>query len=71
MKRMQALREARGWNKSRLSHEARVPLGEVGKLERGERTRLYTPEGHRLAAALDWQGAPSALLQEVSGDAEH
>ena len=64
MKILTEQRRAHGWSKSELGRRARLHPARVGQAENG-RAILYDVELGRLAAALEWQGDPLALLSEV------
>ena len=69
MKVLTREREARGWSRAELGRQARLHPARVGQGENG-RAVLYDVELARLAAALDFSGEPSELLEEVdSGQA--
>ncbi len=62
-------REARGWSRAELGRRSRIHPATIGKVELG-RLIPYEVEISRIARALDWQGDPDELLEEV-GDADH
>lgn len=64
MKRITKLREQQGKTRAKLGALAEVHPARVGQIESG-RYVPYPPELTRLAKALDWEGEPAALLEEV------
>jgi len=67
VKKLTVERQRRGWSKAELGRRARIHPSRVGQAENG-RALLYDVEMKRLVRALDWQGDPAALLEEVSHD---
>lgn len=64
MKRITQEREARGWSRSELARRAEMSNATVGQIEAG-RFLPYEVQLEKLALALEFEGDPSALLEEV------
>lgn len=67
MKVLTRERVRRGLNKTGLGRMARLHPSRVGVIENGWAIP-YPIELSRLAEALEWEGEPDALLEEVNDD---
>ncbi len=61
MRRIQVLREAKGWTRNELSRRARMDAGTVGKIESG-RLIPYPGQLARIAEALQVPAPEAATL---------
>jgi predicted transcriptional regulator len=68
MKQITRRRKELGLNKTQLAREALLHPSRVGVIENGWAVP-YPVELTRLAEALEWEGEPGALLEEVDDDA--
>ena len=66
IRKLTALREARGWTRTDLARASRTQPSRIGEIENG---RFTPPKDsvilRRLARALKWIGDPAALLEEA------
>ncbi len=67
MKRMELLRRDRGLSQRQLGAAAKVNASYICNAER-RGLILYPEQARRLAVALNWDGDPSDLFEEVSAD---
>lgn len=64
------VREDARLSKRKLDRLSNVCASDISKAEtRG--LRLYPVQMERIAAALEWEGDPMALLEEVAEDEQH
>ena len=68
MLRLTRVRTKKGWSQSRLSKESGVHVSSISAIERG-RLNPWPGQVQRIAEALEWQGNPTALLEDVTDDA--
>lgn len=61
---LEKMRHDKGWSKSELGRRACMQSGLVGWIETGRFTP-YDVQLQRLAQALDFEGEPSELLEQV------
>ncbi|MDR2957023.1 MAG: helix-turn-helix transcriptional regulator [Coriobacteriales bacterium] len=66
MLRVERERKNRGFNKSELARRAGIQLNTVSWIESG-RFKPYPSQLIKLASALEYQGEPGGLLDEVGG----
>jgi transcriptional regulator with XRE-family HTH domain len=66
MKRLTAERTRRGWSKAELARKSGLNDVTVGMAENG-RLLPYPGQLLKLARALEFDGEPAALLEEVEG----
>ena len=64
VKRITRAREALGWSRAELARHAIMDAGTIGKIEAG-RLVPYPAQLEKIAAALEFEGDPAALLDEV------
>jgi len=67
MKRIEFLRRDQGFSQRQLGAAAKVNASYICNAERRGLV-LYPEQARRLAAALDWDGDPSELFEEVTVD---
>lgn len=65
---LQSVRTTAGISRAELARRAKMQAGVVAWVETG-RFIPYDSQLLKLAAALDWQGDPHELLEEVGEDA--
>lgn len=58
-----SLRMEKGWTKAELARRASLSASTVGLIESG-RLAPYPVQLEKLAAALGWDGEPSALIEQ-------
>ena len=68
MKRMTREREAKNLSRTKLGYGSLVHPSRIGSIENG-RVLPYPVELGRIAAALEWEGDPELLLEEVDDHA--
>ena len=64
MLRMQQVREQKGWTKAELSRQAVIGETTLGQFESG-RLKPYDSQLIKVAKALEWDGDPKDLMDEV------
>ncbi len=64
MKRLEFLRRNRGWSQRKLGSAAHVNASYICNAER-RGLILFDQQAQRLADALDWQGKPAELFEDV------
>jgi transcriptional regulator with XRE-family HTH domain len=67
MMRLTKEREARRWSRAELARRAKINAATIGQIE-GRRLRPYDVQLDKIAAALDFEGEPSALIEEADGE---
>lgn len=60
---MTTLRNGKGWTKAELARRASLSASTVGLIESG-RLAPYPVQLEKLAGALEWDGEPSALIEQ-------
>lgn len=66
---IQAERERQGMSRAALARKADMSAGTVGQIESGYIGTPYAVQLDKLAAALEWRGDPSELLEDVTDHA--
>ena len=61
---MKKARKDRGWSGSRLAREAGMNQASISQIE-NRRLVPYPGQIEKIATALDWQGEPQELFEEV------
>jgi ribosome-binding protein aMBF1 (putative translation factor) len=61
---IEAQRKEKGWKRSELARATKMQAGVIGWIEEG-RFRPYDSQLLKIADALEWQGKPNELLNEV------
>lgn len=64
MKIIERVRIEKGWTKAALARKAELQPNVIGWIETG-RFIPYESQLKKIAFALDWQGDPNVLLEEV------
>ena len=70
-RRMQEERERQGMSRAALARKAEMHPASIGQIESGYIGKPYPVQLAKIAAALDWEGGPEELLQEVTDHARH
>lgn len=69
MLRLQTQRELLGISRSEAARRAGMHASTISQIESGYIGRPYPSQLAKLVAALEWQGDPVELLEDVSSDA--